>query len=74
MTLTLKKCYFVYFFIQILSYYIFKFELNITKKKIQTIRQIKFLTNLRDLKINLKFFEYYRFFVNYYVNIVKFLV
>ena len=40
----------------------------------KAIRQKKFLTILRNLKMKLNFFEYYRFFVNYFVNIVKPLV
>ena len=33
-----------------------------------------FSKNLRDLKVNLKFFDYYRFFVDYYATIAKFLM
>ena len=33
-----------------------------------------FSKNLRDLKMNLKFFDYYRFFVDHYVAIAKFLI
>ena len=35
---------------------------------------MKFFVNFKKLKINLNFFEYYKFFVNYFVNIVKFFV
>ena len=35
---------------------------------------MQFSRNLQKLKINLKFFEYYRFFVDYYVKIVKLLI
>ena len=33
-----------------------------------------FSKSLRDLKVNLKFFDYYRFFVDYYATITKFLM
>ena len=33
-----------------------------------------FSKNLRDLKVNLKFFDYYRFFVDYYALIARFLM
>ena len=58
-TLVLSKYYFVYLSIKALNYYIFRLDLNIIKEKINTIEVIKFLYNLRDLKINLRFFDYY---------------
>ena len=73
-TLALVKYYFVYFNIKILNYHVFKLKLNITKKKVDVIRRIKFLRNLRELKVDLRFFEYYRHFVNHYIAIVKLLI
>ena len=73
-TLTLNKCHFVYFLIQTLSHYVFKLELNIMKKKINVIRRMTFSTNFKNLKVSLKFFEYYKFFVKHFVNIVKSLI
>ena len=72
--LNFNKCYFAYSSIQVLKHYVFKLSFNITKEKIKIIRQIKFLTILRNFKMKLNFFEYYRFFVNHFVNIVKSLV
>ena len=72
--LILLKCYFVYFNIKTLEYYIFRLKLNIMKEKIKIIRKIKFFRNLKKLKIKLKFFEYYKVFVNYYVIIAKLLM
>ena len=44
------------------------------KKKIEIIRKMKFLRNLRKLKIKLNFFNYYRTFVNHYIVIIKSLI
>ena len=73
-TLALAKYYFVYFNIKVLNYHVFKLKLNIAKKKVDAIRRIKFLRNLRKLEVDLRFFEYYRDFVNYYTTIVKLLI
>ena len=73
-TLILKKYHFAYLSIQILKHYVFKLELNIAKKKVEIIRQIKFPVNLKELKVNLNFFEYYKLFVNHFANIAKLLV
>ena len=73
-TLTLIKCHFVYFSIHLLKHHVFKFDLNIIKKKIKIIWQMKFSINFKKLKIELNFFDYYKFFVNHFVNIVKFLI
>ena len=72
--LALAKYYFVYLSIKALSYYVFKLKLNTTKKKIDAIRRIKFLKNLRKLEIDLEFFEYYRNFVNHYTTIARLLI
>ena len=72
--LILLKCCFVYFNIKIFKYYIFRLRLNIIKKKIEIIRKIKFSRNFKKLKIKLRFFEYYKFFVNYYAIIAKSLI
>ena len=73
-TLALAKYYFVYFSIKVLNYYVFKLELNIAKKKINVICRIKFLRNLKELEINLRFFEYYRDFVDHYTTIARLLI
>ena len=70
-TLALAKYYFAYFNIKVLNYHVFKLKLSTTKKKVDVIRRIKFLKNLRKLEVDLKFFEYYRDFVNYYTTIAK---
>ena len=51
-----------------------RFDFNTIEKKIETIRNMKFSRNFRDFKIDLKFFNYYRFFVNHYAIIIKSLV
>ena len=48
-----------------------RFDFNTIEKKIETIRNIKFSRNFRDFEVDLNFFDYYRFFVNYYVIIIK---
>ena len=35
---------------------------------------MKFPVNLKELKVNLNFFEYYKLFVNHFANIAKLLV
>ena len=73
-TLLLIKCYFVYSSIIALDHYIFKLKFNTIKKKVKTIRKITFLKNLRELKINLSFFEYYQKFIRNYTIIIKLLI
>ena len=48
-----------------------RFDFNTIEKKIETIRNMKFSRNFRDLEVDLKIFDYYRFFVNYYAIIIK---
>ena len=48
-----------------------RFDFNTIEKKIEAIRNMKFLRNFRDFEVDLKFFDYYRFFVNYYAIITK---
>ena len=71
---SLVKCHFAYSNIKVLNYYVSRLNFNTTKKKITTIKNIIFSKNLRDLKMNLKFFDYYRFFVDHYAAIARFLV
>ena len=73
-TLALAKYYFAYFNIKVLNYHVFKLKLSTTKKKVDVIRRIKFLKNLRELEVDLEFFEYYRDFVNHYITIIKLLI
>ena len=71
MILTLFKCHFAYFSIKVLNHHVSRLRLSTMKKKIETIRKMKFLKNLRKLKIELNFFDYYRTFVNHYVVIAR---
>ena len=48
-----------------------RFDFNIIEKKIEIIRNMKFSRNFRDFEVDLRFFDYYRFFVNYYAIIIK---
>ena len=66
--------FFIYFSIQILKHHVFKLSLNIIEEKIHVIRQMNFFINFKKLKIKLNFLNYYKFFVNHFVNIVKSLV
>ena len=70
-TLTFFKCHFVYFNIKALNHHVSRFKLSILSEKIKVIRKMKFSRNLRKLKIELNFFEYYRIFVDYYVAIAR---
>ena len=71
MILTLFKCHFAYFSIKVLNHHVSRLRLNTMKKKIEIIRKMKFLRNLRKLKIKLSFFDYYCTFVNHYVVITR---
>ena len=73
-TFSLTKCHFAYSNIKILNHHVSRLNFNTTKKKITTIKNMIFSKNLRDLKVNLKFFDYYRFFVDYYALIARFLM
>ena len=70
-TLTLKKCHFAYFSIKVLKHHVSKFELSILKKKTKIIRKFQFFKNLKKLNHELKFFNYYRKFVEWYVWIER---
>ena len=69
--LTLFKCHFAYFSIKVLSHHVSRLRLSTMKKKIEIIRKMKFFRNLRKLKIELNFFDYYCMFVNYYVALIR---
>jgi hypothetical protein len=73
-TLFLSKFHFVYLNIKVLSYYVFKLSINMMKKKVEIIKNLKFLNFLWKLETDLKFFEYYREFVFWYSFIEKSLV
>lgn len=74
MTLTFIKCHFAYFNIKTLEHYISRLRLNTIEKKINVIRQMRFSRNLRDFEVKLKFFDYYWFFINHFIAIVKSLI
>jgi hypothetical protein len=63
-TLSLKKCHFVYSSIKALRHHVSRLRLSILKKKIEIIKVLRFSKTLRDLEIELKFFDYYRKFVS----------
>ena len=73
-TLTLSKCHFVYSSIVVLDHHVSRLKLNIVEKKIEIIRKMFFSRNLKELEIRLRFFDYYRFFMNHYAIIARFLV
>ena len=70
-TLTFFKCHFAYFSIKALNHHVSQLKLNILSEKIEIIQKMKFSRNLRKLKIELDFFEYYRIFVDYYIAIAQ---
>ena len=72
--LTLFKCHFVYFDIKVLNHHVLRLKLNTMKKKIKIIKKMKFFRNLRELKVELNFFDYYCTFVNHYIAIIRSLV
>ena len=72
--LALSKCHFVYSSIVVLDHHVSRLELSIVEKKIEIIRKIFFSRNLKELEMKLRFFDYYRFFVNHYAIIVRSLV
>ena len=69
--LVLSKYHFVYSSIFVLDHHISRLELSIAEKKIEIIRKMSFPRNLKELEMRLKFFDYYRFFVNHYVIIAR---
>ena len=72
--LALFKYHFVDFNIKILEHHVSRLELSTTKKKRNVIRRMKFLVNLKKLKIKLKIFDYYCNFVDHYAIIFKSLI
>ena len=45
--------------------------LNTIKNKIKTIRALKFLKNLIKLENSYNFFDYYRKFILYFIDIIR---
>jgi hypothetical protein len=60
--------------IKILKHHVNRLKINIMKKKIEVIKNLKFLVTLKSLKKKLSFFEYYRNFVSWYSFIEKSLI
>ncbi len=73
-TFSLSKSHFAYLNIKVLSHHVSKLSINTMKKKIEIIKNLKFLDIFWELEIDLKFFEYYREFVLWYSFIKKSLV
>jgi hypothetical protein len=72
--LFLSKSHFDYSSIKILKHHVNRLKISIMKKKIEVIKNLKFLVTLRNLKKELDFFEYYRNFVSWYSFIEKSLI
>jgi hypothetical protein len=68
------KSHFDYSNIKALKHHVNRLNINIMKKKIKIIKNLKFFVTLRNLKKELKFFEYYRNFVSWYSFIEKLLI
>jgi hypothetical protein len=62
--LSLFKSHFDYLNIKALKHYVNKLNINIMKKKIEIIKNLKFFVILKNLKKELNFFNYYRNFVS----------
>jgi hypothetical protein len=70
----LFKSHFDYSSIKVLKHHVNKLNINIMKKKMKIIKNLKFFVTLKNLKKELKFFEYYRNFVSWYSFIEKSLI
>ena len=66
MILAFKKCHFAYSSIKTLNHYVFKLKMSILKKKIKTIKKLKFFKTFHELKTAIEFFDYYQKFVAWY--------
>lgn len=73
-TLALFKCYFIYSSIKALKHHVSQLRLNTTKKKVEVIKKMKFSRNLKELKVEFEFFNYYRSFVDHYAIIARSLI
>ncbi len=70
----LFKSHFDYLNIKILKHHVNRLKINIMKKKVEVIKNLKFFVTLKNLKKELDFFEYYRNFVSWYSFIKKSLI
>jgi hypothetical protein len=70
----LFKSHFDYSNIKILKHHVNRLNINIMKKKMKIIKNLKFFVTLKNLKKELKFFKYYRNFVSWYSFIEKSLI
>jgi hypothetical protein len=68
------KSHFDYSNIKALRHHVNRLNINIMKKKIKIIKNLKFFVTLKNLKKELSFFEYYRNFVSWYSFIEKSLI
>jgi hypothetical protein len=68
------KSHFNYSNIKTLKHHVNWLKINIMKKKIEVIKNLKFLVTLKNLKKELDFFEYYRNFVLWYSFVEKSLI
>jgi hypothetical protein len=62
--LSLNKCHFAYSSVKALEHHVSRLELSTLNEKTQAIRELHFSKTLRNLEIELKFFDYYRKFVS----------
>jgi hypothetical protein len=72
--LFLFKSHFDYSSIKVLRHHVNRLDINIMKKKMKIIKNLRFFVTLKDLKKELRFFEYYRNFVSWYSFIEKSLI
>jgi hypothetical protein len=68
------KSHFDYSNIKALRHHVNRLNINIMKKKIEIIKNLRFFVTLKNLKKELSFFEYYRNFVSWYSFIEKLLI
>ncbi len=68
------KSHFDYSSIKALRHHVNRLNINIMKKKIKIIKNLRFFVTLKNLKKELNFFDYYRNFVSWYSFIEKSLI
>jgi len=69
--LSFSKCYFAYFFIKALRYYVSRLGLTTLEKKSTAVKRFAYLKNLAEFESDLEFFNYYRKFIDYYIYIAE---
>ena len=72
-SLSLTKCHFVYQSVKLLEHHVSQLEISTAEDKIEVIKKMLFFKTLKQLEVEVSFFNYYRQFIHHYVVIVKLL-